>query len=317
MTALDELLAAPGAWPAELARRTGREGGPHLSASQINMLRRCPEQFRRVYVQGERRRPAGALVWGTADHKAHERNFRQKIDTGADIPVADVQLAFAEEWDRAVERDGGEREIDWEGEKPGELKDIGVGVVAAYHKQVSPRVQPVAVEERFSLEVPGVPVPVVGYVDVRAIVAGDDGAARILRAEQDILGELPANTPRRILERKTAKRKTAAPNDEQLVQALIYQAAFKTPVDFHLSVKTKTPAIFTPADEPGLGVPFHDQHVRQALAEVRLAARTLLSLYGEFGPDEPWPDGKGHRWACSLCGFRPSCPFWQHERLAA
>ena len=68
MSALDELLgpppAQPAGWPTELRQ--------HLSASSLRMLATCPEQFRRVYLKGERQRPGATLVWGSADHYAHE-----------------------------------------------------------------------------------------------------------------------------------------------------------------------------------------------------------------------------------------------------
>src|SRR5262245_12765341 len=90
----------PAGWPDGL--RT------HLSASSLTMLGRCPEQFRRVYLKGERQRPGAALVWGSADHYAHEQNFAQKIVSHVDIPEGDVALAFAEGFDQKVESEGGE-----------------------------------------------------------------------------------------------------------------------------------------------------------------------------------------------------------------
>ena len=72
----DELLAD---WPEWLPQ--------HFSPSQIKLARKCLEQFRQRYVLGIRTPPAAALVWGTADHKAQERNYAQKIESLEDLPM--------------------------------------------------------------------------------------------------------------------------------------------------------------------------------------------------------------------------------------
>lgn len=279
MSAFAELLGeATPDWPAQLPG--------HLSASQVSMFQRCPEQYRRRYVLGEKERPGAALVWGSADHYAHEQNFTQKITSGTDIPAGEVQDAFAEGFDQAVDRNGGESEVEWGDDKPGALKDAGAKLVAVYHETVSPSVQPVAVEEKFVVELPGVPVPVLGYMDVRTELAA--------------------------VERKTAKQKPpgGAPKPEWRIQGLLYQSVSGLPVEWHVSVKTKTPAIYTPETESQLRLPYVDDMVGGARALVGNTARTIAAVWREFGPDEPWPGALTHPWACGFCGFRPSCRWW-------
>jgi hypothetical protein len=252
------------------------------------MLQRCPEQYRRRYLLGEVARPGAALVWGSADHYAHEQNFRQKIESGTDIPVGDVKAAFAEGFDRAVERNGGEREVEWGDDKPGDLKDKGVELAAVYHDLVSPTVQPVAVEQKFEVRVPGVPVPVIGFVDV--------------------LEQYKA------IERKTAARAQKTPKPDWLIQGWLYQSIERKPVEWHVSVKTKVPAIYTPATDAALRVEFDAAVAVAAQTRVRTFARVLTTYMAEFGMDEPWPDAVSHPWACGFCGFRPSCSWWGNGR---
>jgi hypothetical protein len=254
----------------------------HLSASQMTMFQRCPEQFRRRYVLGHRERPAAAMVWGSADHYAHEQNFTQKIHSGEDITEADVKVAFAEGFDRAIDRAGGD--VDWGDEKPGDLKDKGVELVGVYHRQVSPSIQPTAVEAKFSVQVPGVPVPVIGFVDVE--------------------------TEPVAIERKTAKAKVSEAKPDWLIAGLLYQAVTEKPVDWHVSVKTKTPAVYTPVDAGKLRLEFHAAAVGRAERIVKSVARTLAAYYAEFGPDEPWTGAITHPWACGFCGFKPTCYWW-------
>lgn len=265
-------------WPDEL--------GDYLSASRLTLFQRCPEQYRRRYLKGERERANGNLIWGGADHYAHEQNFRQKITSHADLPVEDVKVAFAEGFDQRVTDGGGAGEIAWGGEKPGEVKDAGVLLAATYHTLVSPTVQPIAVETRFDVSIPGVPVPVIGYIDV--------------------------NEALRAIERKTARAKTVAVKPGWRLQGLAYQYAKQQPVDFHVSVKTKTPAVYTADTEPGLRM----VDTRTSLTERLFTnlADHMLALYTRFGPDDPWPGAITDDWACLYCKFGPKedadCAWW-------
>lgn len=252
----------------------------HVSASMLGQYLRCPEQFRQYRFLGRRMPPKGFLIWGTADHRALEVNWRQKIASHEDIPTSDVQEAFAEALDAEIREAG---EVEWGADKPGDVKDAGVALVAAYHEKASPRVQPVQVEQKFSLEIPGVPVPIIGYIDLE--------------------------TEGPIVERKTSARKTSTVPGNYRLQASIYQLARRRSVDFHYSVKTKTPQIVLPDEAPGLTVPVSDAALLRAEDRVRRVVRSLVATFNEFGPDEPWPDAIFHD-PCSWCGFRPVCPHW-------
>jgi hypothetical protein len=279
VSVLEQMLAeqeAPAVWPAPL--------GAHLSASQLTMLQRCPEQWRRRYLCGEVERPGAAMVWGAADHYAHEQNFRQKIDSRVDLPVDDVKDAFADGLDRAIERNGGLSEIAWGDDDPADVKDKGVLLVEAYHRQVSPTVQPVQVEQRFEARILGVPVPIVGYIDLETATAG--------------------------IERKTAKAKVSTIKPGWRIQGLLYQSVIRKPVDWHVSTKTKTPGVWTPELAPGLRLEPNPAMVNATGRLVRNLATMLLAFYDTFGPDDPWPGAITHDWACQYCGYRKNCDWW-------
>ena len=293
MSTLDELLGPPGpvgqpvtpgnipaGWPDGLR--------PHLSASSLRMLATCPEQYRRVYVKGERQRPGAAMIWGSADHYAHEQNFAQKITSHVDIPERDIELAFAEGFDRKIDDEGGEDEVDWGDDKPGELKDRGVKLAVVYHRHVSPRVQPTAVEEPISLELPGVLVPVIGRLDVKTVTV--------------------------VIEQKTATARKSKPEPQWRLQGAMYQLATGLPVEWHVKTKTKVPAVYTPADEPGLRMVASPLLLDATTLRVQRLVATMLGYMDVYGPDEPWPTGApDYGWACDYCGFRPTCPWWLDE----
>lgn len=288
MSALDALLTpandpvlapeAPAlAWPARLP--------DHLSASQLTMFERCSEQFRRAYIHGERQKPGGALVWGSADHFAHETNFRQKIASHEDIPTKDVQDAFAEGFDQAVKK--ANDDVDWGADNPGDLKDRGALLVRVYHETVSPSIQPVTVEARFKANIPGVPVPLVGYIDLE--------------------------TETTLIERKTTGKATKTVKPQWRLQGLLYQAVRELPVDWHISVGTKLPAILTPDTDPQLRLSFEPTATATAERSVRNTARAIVAFYNTFGPDDPWPGALTDAWACKFCGFLPTCVWHGHD----
>lgn len=254
----------------------------HLSASSIDMAMRCPEQWRRRYMLGEKARPGSALIVGGAFHGAQEFNYAQKIDSGEDVPTSEVVEFFHDAaWPDKLEEAGGYAEVQWDG-KPDELRERGALMVAAYRDNVAPRVQPIAVEQRFEIEL-GLPVPVIGYVDVE---------------RADTLAEM-----------KTSARAMSSPKPDWRLQGRLYQMVKRKPVEWHVTTKTKAPATITPLEEPNLLLEPADDRMTARL--VRHVAWAMNHYYATLGPDEPWPgEGIMHPWACQFCGWRPSCRWW-------
>lgn len=264
------------AWPAYLP--------DHLSASQLGMLERCPRQYQFRYVQGAKEPPSTALVWGTADGKAHGVNFTQKIQSHEDMTTSEMREVFATVLDAEVEERGGAGEIVWGDDKPAEIQKRGIELVACYHEQVSPRVQPTGVEEKLTLEIPGVPVPYIGYVDV--------------------------DTAGYVIERKTASQQSKTIPPQYRFQTLGYALARSLPVELHIATRTIKPAVYTPAESPGLALAFDERLAARAEKMIAARARLLVSLCETFGPEEPWPDALGsqawHMAICDMCGFGPN-----------
>lgn len=275
MSVLDEILPAP---VSLLPRK-------HLSASSLGTFARCPEQFRRRYMLGEKTRPGSALIWGSADDFAHTTNFEQKIASHEDISEADVTLAFAEGFDQAVERDGGTNEVDWGNSKPGDLKDAGVALVGAYHRTVSPTVQPIAVQRSVEFQIEGIGVPIIGRIDLE--------------------------TADELNEWKVASRAETKPKPQWRTQGRIYQAATGKPLSWHVKARTKTPAVLTPETTPGLLLPYSERGVAATMERMQKMVGQLLHLIATLGPDQPWPThAPDYGWACDYCGYRPTCTWW-------
>lgn len=278
------LPRSAGDWPAVLP--------DHFSASSLTMWHRCREQFRFRYVEGRKEPPKGYQVWGSADSAAAEYNYAQKIESHEDVPVSEVEEAFVDAVDIYVDLLGGESEVDWDtsAKSSADVKDNGVKLAALYHEQVAPRILPVAAEQRFEILVPDIQVPVIGYPDV----------------ETDAV----------VIERKTASKKfpNNAPAGNYVAQVRIYQLARPKPVDFHVSTKTKLPAVYTPADVDGerLEVPYSAATNERTERWIQTTIRGILSDLETFGPDGPWPGSEAlMNTPCGWCGFRTTgCPWW-------
>lgn len=280
-------IALEQAWPFLLLENCGL--ATHLSYTSVTMHMRCPESSRRRYVLGEKERPGAALILGGADHQAHEVNYRQKIDTHEDMPTREIQEVFADTYDRKIQQAGGMAEIAWGKDKPGELKDLGVKLVTTYHETISRLVQPVQVEREITHFVPGVPVPIVGFVDVE--------------------------TERSLIERKTAAKAERKPKPEWLIQGRIYRQAVGKPVQWHVVNKSRG-EILTSRTDPELQLPAveGDQGIDDL---IRYVAADMVANLQRYGPDNPWPGATTHPWACGFCGYRPTCHWWEHERKVA
>ncbi len=267
----------------------------HLSASSITMALRCEEQWRQVYVLKKRKPPSLAAITGSADHKAIEISMRQKIVTGEDLPVGDVRDAFVEAIEQRVEESGGLAEVLTEGQTKSDYDHVrtqGQKVVAGYHTLVSPSVQPLDVELEFRHKVIGLPVEILGYIDI---------VAEALPDPFKVPGD-PIQAAR-LIDRKRAGRSSKAPSPDWQLQAGIYQLAMPYRHDWHVSVTTAVPKYETLTMEVGNSL------VTERV--LRDAALKIGFLYQRYGPDEPWPaTGKAHTWACGYCGFKPDCWGW-------
>lgn len=91
------------------------------------------------------------MAAGTSVHAGIELNYRQKTETGEDLPIEQVQQASAEAWER--EAPG---VLFDEDDNPGRIKDAIVAGAAAYHRTVAPKVQPLIVEESIEVVLEGV-----------------------------------------------------------------------------------------------------------------------------------------------------------------
>jgi len=286
MTSFVPLGHEPAPWPEDLP--------PRLSATQITMLERCPEQYRQRYILGNKEAPGAALILGKADTNAVAAHLTKYMHDEVGLTHNEIAERFAVEYDQAVDEAGGLTEIKWRNDGPvalagakamaGKDKDTGTKLVTLYRKMVAPQYQHEleGVEQEITIENPAWQVPIIGYLDVE--------------------------TSQDIIERKTAGRKNSSPQGAWIMQARIYQLAIPKPLWWHQSVKAKEP--FVVGNDPEMMSPVDNLMRVRTVRTVQMAQANLVNLYSTYGPDESWDGALTHPWACGFCGFRANCWWW-------
>lgn len=132
----------------------------YISPNQITTYLRCPMQYYYRYIENLIIPPRAALTRGKATHSGIEFNYRQKIETRADLPLNQVQEYTATEFENL------QYETEWGEDNPGKVKDETINLVTLYHTEVAPRVQPVAVEKEINIEFENTDYTLKGYIDV-------------------------------------------------------------------------------------------------------------------------------------------------------
>ena len=251
----------------------------HLSVTSVTLFMRCPEKWRRRYLEREYEPAGGGLIAGGAAHAAEAQHYGTVIETGDGLATADVLDLFADEWRARVER---EDRIDWgRGETEQTARSAGEGALRAYHTLIAPTVQPVSVERAFTLRFPGAEWDFTGFMD--------------LEEADDAVSDL-----------KVVKRRMAQSDADGDLQATAYLAARRAEDNparefrFHTAIKNRTPTAEvvstsrTDAQLDGL----LDRLVAVA---AEMAWRVEMDVW-DGAPPGAW-------WCGRFCGYWRSCPF--------
>lgn len=137
-----------------------------IHQSSLNMALRCGEQFRRRYIEGEIIPPGVAAGRGTGVHKANEVNLKQKVRTKEDLPLSDLQDAARDGYVHAFKNGVYIAKQDL----PAKNRILNDGLndtircTKVYHEKVAHLIRPIAIEQRFNIDV-GLEFPLAGRID--------------------------------------------------------------------------------------------------------------------------------------------------------
>jgi hypothetical protein len=232
---------------------------------------RCPRQWQDKYVHGNRGPSSEALLLGGFVHDCLELIL--KGDNNVDY---DLYLKTAED-------QGGFDNIVFNRLDHISTYNLGLKMVYDYYETIGKWLDIEDTEVEISLDVPGVPIPVVGRVDF--------------------------TTPDRIVDIKTTgyfSAKQVRLNPEWKFQARVYQLYQPKAAEFHVITRAKEDSIRVPAN---ISDPLyvHPSDPKATEAQIRQVYQQIKYAWETWGADEPWVGGVTHEWAGKYCNVENCC----------
>ena len=256
--------------------------------SRMESYSRCPEAFRRSYIEGEKKPPAVAMIKGSAFHQGAETNFSQKIESHTDLPAADIIAAAAADFDARSQNDLYLDEDQRSRGKTvvvGEAMDSVVRMAEAHAVSQAPDYQPTFVEVRTEIELPSSSVNLVGVIDL-------------------------VDDQRRVIDFKTAARKKSQADADDSLQLTVYAAAYHA--------LTGEPSAGQRLDcvvETKKSVSRQAIDTTRTAADYRALAARITAIQAAIDAGN-FPPTSSTNWWCSKrwCGYFEDCPFTEGRR---
>jgi hypothetical protein len=258
------------------------------------------------------------MFQGIQIHRAVERVLESVLFTGDVPPQALATDTFSDEFEKQknlIE--------DWEGEDPGQFKDIGVECTRVFHQNAVPNAMPLVVEKTFSVVIEAdlpnnsMALPVLGRIDSLQVQALNMKEYQDIRQkvapfiqEQKTAGvatvKLPTGTeavkkPLRIHDLKVVTDKWSEADLENDLQFMLYAGVEHIPdvqVDQLVKGRAKVPR---PRYEVLTGV-INNGAVRHGLRVAQDVAKSIAT--GHFPLTDPGNWWCSERW----------CSMWRHCR---
>ena len=268
---------------------------PHLSASSVEMFCRCPESYRRRYLENERSPPVLAMAKGKAFHSGIEHNMNAKMANGLDMDINEVVDFTLTSFNDSK----GEVELTEIEKSVGGLNKVNTsltGLMMSHMTNAAPLYTPLVIEKGFRLELPG-KYDFVGVIDMLGLVDG------VEEHKMDFT----------VVDWKSAKRKPVADSQHDSIQLTAYAAEVMNNSEI-TSVKTRLDVIVDKAKT----YPHHIYESERDAGDVTALARRIdvVSKTIDAGLFPPAVTGS---WWCSpgWCGYWKTCPYVNAERREA
>ena len=266
------------------------EAKVQLHVSMMDMMARCGVQFLRrygarfgIWHEEEIIKPGIALVVGITVHKAVEKNLRSKLETGDLLNAGAISeiaySAFDDKWMEGIMLT--EEQALNSKKTRGAGADQAVALSLLHHIEFAPTVTPVAVEERFVIELEGFPMDLSGTKDI---------------VEADKIGDV----------KTMAANKASVVSTQMAMYALDFKVKhgkYPAEVYHHKLIKTKTPKAVVETAVPD------DTWINPLKRRVERCAEIIEAA--QSGKEAMMPADPNH-WACTAkyCGYARSCKFW-------
>jgi RecB family exonuclease len=153
--------ASPLEVPARLPLRSDDTRLMYLSVSSLALFSRCPERWRRRYLERQPEPQRGAMVVGKAVGATIAAHFAAKM-AGEALSAGEADDLCAAEFDERA----AQPLTDFGQDNPGELREQAREALRAYQTELAPAARPVSVGRRFELRFEGADWSIVGYLDI-------------------------------------------------------------------------------------------------------------------------------------------------------
>lgn len=244
-----------------------------LTQSMIGMFEKCGMQFYFRYIEGIKIPPAAALSVGHSVDTGITTNLSQKIQTQVDLPEGDVLDATSTAFEKV------RAETDWQDLNPDSQKDVAIGCVKAHHKEIAPKIEPIATQITMKHELPELVL---------------EGTADIIEKDGTIADS------------KTAKSAYDEDAVHTSLQAAVYsylyaQTTRQLPKGFRFDVMVK-PTVRLPARTMQVTGQVTQGQVNNAIERAKIVERAVKA--GIF----PYASEQGYWCSKKMCGFWNMCP---------
>ena len=129
----------------------------HLSYSSISKYLACPASWKYKYIDNLPTKSSPALVFGSAFHNTVEAYI-------CDRDNIELQAQWMKEWNIQVERN---EDCDWGLDTPEKFYNDGLRMLANSDVlKLINELMPKNVERKVTLHLPGVDVPIIGFIDI-------------------------------------------------------------------------------------------------------------------------------------------------------
>lgn len=135
----------------------------YISSSQISQWLFCPIGYRKNYCEEliEKQLPNIYMVWGSAFHKALEKNYSQKIKSKKDLDFKEVYKAFEDYFSEGIKNC-----IIPPFANPETMLLTAENVLVKYMEEIAPSIKPKFVEYNFNLKLKKYPITIFGFIDL-------------------------------------------------------------------------------------------------------------------------------------------------------
>lgn len=257
----------------------------HLSNSQIQMALKCGQQWAYRYGEQIILPPGFAAIRGKSVDAGVSTNLRQKIESGQDLPVEEIEQAALDHLDLELR---GEVMLDPDygddfQRARGLVRDEVVGLTRTHTRFIAANLQPVAVQLRVTvMPSESLPVKLVGVIDLL------DSEGRIRDTKTS---------------RKSPSSNGAEESDQLTTYDLFHRAHYKKPPSLlQLDALIATPSGRFNVKEV-TAPPRTMEDLRALVTRARAVVRMVESEVFTPAPDAAW-------W-CSAkwCGYHGMCPY--------